>query len=95
MRTSVDIGIVPLVVMRKCVQYRLWFLSGRSIVKINQGIPVYFLVKYWEKAPDGIDLDGHGLEITPESVLDLIYNVIAKAIVFDFVKNLPCKSIQQ
>ena len=95
MRTSVDIGIVLLVVVGKCIQYCLWFLSGGSIVKINQGIPVYLLVKYGKKAPDGIDLDGHGLEITSESLLDLIYNVIAKAIFLDFVKHLTCKSIQQ
>jgi hypothetical protein len=80
----VDIGIVSLVIMCKCIQYRLWFLSGRSIVKINQGMTVYFLVKYGKKALDGIDLDGHGLEITPESLLDLGYNVVAKGIIVDF-----------
>ena len=93
MRAAVDIGIVLFVVMCKCIQYCLWFLSGGSIVKINQGIPVYLLVKYGKKAPDGIDLDGHGLEITSESLLDLIYNVIAKAIFLNFVKHLTCKSI--
>jgi hypothetical protein len=45
---------------------------------------VYFLVKYGKKALDGIDLDGHGLEITPESLLDLGYNVVAKGIIVDF-----------
>ena len=95
MRAAVYIGIVLFVVMCNCIQYCLWFLSGGSIVKINQGIPVYLLVKYGKKASDGVNLNGHGLEITPESLLDLIYNVIAKAIVFDFVNNLSCKSIKQ
>ena len=95
MRAAVYIGIVLFVVMCNCIQYCLWFLSGGSIVKINQRIPVYLLVKYGKKAPYGIDLDGHGLEITSESLLDLIYNVIAKAIFLDFVKHLTCKSIQQ
>ncbi len=84
MRSSVDIGIILFVVVFKCIQYCLWFLSGSSIVKIYQGIPVYLLVKYRKKTPDGIDLDGHGLEITSESLLDLCYNVIAKGNIVDF-----------
>jgi hypothetical protein len=64
MRASVDIGIVLFVVLLNCIQYRYWFLCGGGIVKINQGMPIYFLMKYGKKAPDSIDLDGHGLEIT-------------------------------
>jgi hypothetical protein len=64
MRTAVDIRVVLFVVLLNCIQYRYWFLCGGCIVKINQGMPIYFLMKYGKKAPDGIDLDGHGLEIT-------------------------------
>jgi len=60
----VDIRVVLFVVLLNCIQYRDRFLCGGGIVKINQGMSVYFLMKYGKKAPDGIDLDGHGLEIT-------------------------------
>jgi hypothetical protein len=64
MRSAMDIRIVLFVVLLNGIQYRYRFLCGGGIVKINQGMPVYFLMKYGKKAPDGIDLDGHGLEIT-------------------------------
>lgn len=54
MHTTVDVGIIGLIIGHKRINYTLRLLGSGGVVEIHEGMPVDVLMQYRKFVPDDI-----------------------------------------